>query len=331
MPTVLILPEVLRETSGRHVEILQQAGFEVCYPKNPQIARGRTSEEEVIAELVEADATLASSERYSAAVLAQLPKLRVIARNGVGYDAVDVAAATARRVALTITPTANHDAVAELALALLFAVAKSLVPHDRAVRTGQWPRVLLQPLRHRTLGILGLGRIGRSLARRARALGMELIATETAPDLSFVQEHSVQLVDLDSLLERSDFLSIHCPLTDATRGLFNHDLFGRMKPGSILINTARGPLVDEDALLDALQSGQLAGAGLDVFDQEPPRRDHPLFACDNVVLSPHLGGVDEISLEAMAVEAAACIVQLYRGQWPTAAVVNRELQSDWSW
>lgn len=251
MPTVLILPEVLRERQGPHIDLLQEAGFEIRYPNNPLIARGRVSEQESIEELSVADATLASSERYSSAVLAALPRLRVIARNGVGYDAVDVAAATARRVALTITPTANHDAVAELALALLFAVTKSLVYHDRAVRSGEWPRVSLLPIRSRTLGIFGLGRIGKSLARRANALDMRVLATETMPDQRFAKEHQIELVNFGTLLEQSDFLSIHSPLTAQTRGLFDREVFARMKRGSILINTSRGPLVDEGALVEA--------------------------------------------------------------------------------
>ena len=331
MPTVLILPEALREVHGPHVDLLNDAGFEVRYPKDPHIVRGARETKELIEELSIADATIASAERYSAATIAALPNLRVIARSGVGYDAVDVAAATARRVAVTITPTANHGAVAELALGLLFGVTKSTAVADRAVRLGQWPRAPLLPIRGRTLGILGLGRTGKSLARRALALDMQVIATETFPDEQFVHDQSIELVDFDSLLVRSDFLSIHCPLTEETRHLFNRSVFDRMKPGSILINTARGGLVDEEALIEALRQGRLAGAGLDVFEREPPAANNPLFEIDNVVLSPHKGGIDVLSVEAMGVEAAECIVKLSRNEWPEGAVVNQELRKEWTW
>lgn len=330
MPTVLIVPESMRDVPAPYVTILREAGFEVRYPKNVIFGRGFCTEAETIDELSIADATIAAGgEHYSAAVLAALPRLRVIARCGVGYDRVDVPAAAARNIPVTITPNANHEAVAELMLALLFAVTKSIVVNDREVRAGRWPRQMLIPIRSQTLGILGLGRIGTSVARRALSLGMKVIATETFPNLNFVRAHNIELVEFNELLARSDFLTIHCPLNEATRGLFNRDVFARMKPDSILINTARGKLVVEADLIDALKSGHLRGAGLDVFEQEPPDPNNPLFQLNNVVCSPHLAGTDDLSLEAMGVEAATYIVQLFRGEWPESAIVNKELRSGW--
>lgn len=331
MPTVLITPEAMRQVEGPYVAMLRQAGFDIAYPRNPYFARGGCGEQETIEELAAAEATIASGERYSAAVLDALPRLRVIARCGVGYDRVDVAAATARGIAVTITPTTTPEAVAELALGLLFAVAKSVVVNDRKVRSGEWPRKLLLPLRGKTLGIVGLGRIGRGVARRAVALGMHILAAEPHPDRDFVGRHKIELVELDTLLARSDYVTVHCPLTDATRGLFHQGTFEKMKPGSVFINTSRGGVVVEKDLLAALQSGRLRGAGLDVYEQEPPAADSPLFQLENVVLSPHLGGTDETSLEGMGVEAADCIIQLYRGGWPEGAVVNEALRGTWRW
>ena len=311
--------------------LLRSAGFEIAYPRNPQFARGGCDEPETIEELSVADATIASGECYSQRVLDALPRLRVIARCGVGYDRVDVPAATAHNVALTITPTTNREAVAELTLGLMFGVAKAIVFNDRQVRSGNWPRKLLLPLRGKVLGIFGLGRIGCTLAVRAKALGMTVIATELQPDLDFIQLHQIALTDFETLLARSDFLSIHCPLNDHTRGLFDQRVFQRMKPGSILINTSRGKVIVEQDLVAALRDGPLRGAGLDVYEQEPPLPDNPLFQLDNVVLSPHLAGTDETSLEAMGVEAAQCIVQLHRGEWPCGAVVNDGLRNSWRW
>jgi phosphoglycerate dehydrogenase-like enzyme len=311
--------------------MLRAAGFEVRYPKNRYLARGLCGEQETIEELQAAAAVLAGGEHYCEAVLAALPNLRVIARVGVGYDRVDVAAATARGIPVTITPKSNHEAVAELALALLLALTKSIVVNDKHVRAGNWPRKLLTPLRGRTFGVFGLGRIGRSTAVRAAALGMKVIAADKYPDEEFAQQHNIRLVDFDTLLAESDYLSIHCPLTEETLGLFNKQVFDKMKRGAVLVNTARGKLVVESDLLEALRCGQLRGAGLDVYEQEPPSPDNPLFQLDNIVASPHLAGTDESSLEGMGIEAADCIIQLYRGQWPEGTVVNDELREGWKW
>ncbi len=331
MPVALITPEAMREQPAPYVHLLREAGFEVRYPKNPYFARGLGGPAEVIDELQGVHAVIASGEGYTPEVLDALPELRVIARAGVGYDKVDVQAASRHGIPVTITPTTNHEAVAELTLALLLAATKSIVLNDRAVRDGGWPRKLLRPVRRQVMGILGLGRIGRSTAIRAKALGMRVLATEAAPRPEFLEQHGIELVDFPTLLAESDFLSIHCPLTAETEGLFNAEVFARMKPGSILINTARGRLVVERDLVEALQHGPLAAAALDVFEQEPPAADNPLFKLDNVVLSPHLAGTDELSLEGMGVEAAECIVKLYQGTWPEGAVVNDQLRDGWSW
>jgi D-3-phosphoglycerate dehydrogenase len=162
-------------------------------------------------------------------------------------------------------------------------------------------------------------------------MGMKVIATEVCPDEAFAKQHSIELVDFETLLTRSDYLSIHCPLNSETRGMFNREVFARMRPGSVFINTARGELVNETDLVDALTSGHLGGAGLDVFAEEPPAASNPLFQCDNIVVSPHLGGADTLAQRSMAIEAADCIIKLSRNEWPSGAVVNKELQPAWKW
>ena len=331
MPNVLITPESFLHQPGPHIEILQAAGFDVTYPQDPLLTRGLGTEQQLIDEIADAVALIAGGEHLNECVLSAATDLRVVARCGVGFDRVDIDAATARGIPVTITPTANHEAVAESALALLFAIAKSLVVNDAQTRGGNWQQKEARPIRGSSLGILGLGRIGRSLAVRAVALGMTVLATETYPDNSFVSEHNVELVDFPSLLARSDYLSVHCPLNDETQGLFDKNAFAAMKPGSVLINTARGGLVVESDLIDALNSGHLRAAGLDVFEQEPAAADNPLFQCDNVVCSPHIAGNDERSMEDMGIEAATCIVKLSRGEWPVGAVVNDSLKETWKW
>lgn len=330
MPIVMFTPEALVRVAGPWVELLESAGFQVAYPEDATFTRGLCGQAETIRVLRDADALIAGAEFLTAEVLAELPKLRVIARAGVGYDRVDVAAATRRGIPLTITPTANHEAVAETVFALMFAIAKNVIDNDARVRSGGWRKGPTQPIRGRTLGLFGLGRIGRSTAIRARAMGMTVIATETFPDEAFAKQHSIELVDFDTLVARSDYLSVHCPLNSATRGMFNRDVFGKMRSGTVFINTARGELVNEADLVDAL-ANHLGAAGLDVFAEEPPSPENPLFRCQNLVASPHLGGADTLAQQSMAIEAADCIIKLSRNEWPNGAVVNKELQPGWKW
>jgi phosphoglycerate dehydrogenase-like enzyme len=232
---------------------------------------------------------------------------------------------------VTITPTANHEAVAEQAFALILACAKDLVIGHKGLLAGQWRRDLTEPIRGKTLGLLGLGRIGRSTALRGIAMKMKVIACEKFPNLEFVKHNGIELVSFDELLARSDYLSLHCPHCDETHHIVNQATLAKMKKGSTLINTARGKLVDERALLAALKSGHLRCAGLDVFEEEPPSKDNPLFAQENVVLTPHLAGNDWLSLENMGIECAQCIVALHQNRWPEGAVVNEDLRGSWKW
>lgn len=331
MPEVLFTPEVLVRVPGRWVSMLEEAGFDIRYPDDPTFTRGVCGIDETIRVLKNASAVIAGGEHYTQEVIDALPNLRVIARAGVGYDRVSVDAATKRGIAVTITPTANHESVAETVFALIFAIAKNVIANDHRVRIGKWDERTTQPVRSKTLGLFGLGRIGKSTAIRARAMGMRVLATETRPDISFAQQHTVEIVPFDELLAQSDYLSVHCPLTPQTQAMFNADVFASMKEGSAFINTARGGLVVEKDLYEALLSGHLGAAGLDVFEVEPAPIDNPLFQLKNVVLMPHLGGADWLSLTNMAIEAADCIVKLSRNEWPTGAVVNEQLQSSWRW
>ncbi len=331
MPTVLISTESMIDVRGPWVEMLEEAGFEIQYPEDHTFSRGLSSQDETVRVLSGAAAVIAGGEVFTPGVLQRLPLLRVIARSGVGYDRIDVAAATACGILVTITPTANHESVAEQVFALLLGVAKGVVTNDARARAGLWSRRLGQPIRGKTLGIFGLGRIGRSTAIRGLGMRMSVIATETAPNEHFVRQHDIELVDFDELLARSDYLTIHCPLNDETTGLFNREVFARMKEGCVLINTARGKIVVEADLVEALKAGPLFAAGLDVFEQEPALADNPLFELDNVVVSPHIAGADKLSLEDMATEAADCIIKLHSGNWPVGAVVNDDLRKNWKW
>ncbi|MAT14051.1 MAG: lactate dehydrogenase [Planctomyces sp.] len=328
---VLITPECLYRQPGRHVELFESCGFEVCYPEDITFTRGFYSIADSVQVLADFDAVLAGSEGYSAELLDQLPRLRVIARFGVGYDPVNVPRCTELGKAVTITPASTHEAVAEMTLALIFAVAKSVIPNDTSTRQGAWSRVVLYPIRERVIGLVGLGRIGRSTAVRAKALGMEVIAHDQFADADFVREHGIEMVSLEDLLRRSDYVSLHAPMLPTTRHLINRETLALMKPDAVLVNTARGGLVNEADLLVALTSGQIRAAALDVFEKEPPSPENPLFQLDNVVLAPHMSGLDHVSVANMAHEAAECITKLSQNIWPEGKVVNSELKTGWSW
>jgi len=327
MPKVLIATAILAGLEKPFLSLLREAGFEVVYPRQ----RKQLTEDELLEELQGVAASLAGSEPYSRRVIEACPQLRIIARNGVGYDAVDVAAATQRGIAVTVTPGANHESVAEHTLALMLTLARSIVPQHTAICGGRWQRDIGYPLRGRTLGLIGLGRVGRAVAVRAAAFCMRVLAHEPLPDAPFVDQHQITLAPLDQLLSESDFVSLHLPLTKQSQHLIDGRALALMKPTAFLINTARGGLIREDELLRALQEQRIAGAGLDVFADEPPPCDHPLLKLDNLICTAHTAGVDLQARDDMALLAAQSIVALSRGKWSEACVVNPECQAKFCW
>jgi glyoxylate reductase len=265
------------------------------------------------------------TDRIDAALLAAAPRLRVVANVAVGIDNIDLEACRKRGVIVTNTPDVLTEATADLAFGLLLAAARRIAEGDRLVRaggfTGWTPTFLLgSPVHGATLGIVGMGRIGQAVARRGRGFGMNVLYTQRARlDEAVEQTTGAAYVGLDELVDRADFVSLHCPLGAATRHLFDARRLARMKPGSILVNTARGPIVDEEALASALEHGPLAAAGLDVFEREP--LVHPaLLARPNAVLAPHIGSADRPTREAMARRAVANVLEVLAGRTALSAV-----------
>lgn len=213
---------------------------------------------------------------------------------------------------------------------MMLALAKDLVPQHCSVKVGGWPRRANQPLRGRTLGIAGLGRIGKAVALRGKAFLMPLLAYDPVPDTAFAAAHGIQLVSFKELVRQSDYLSLHLPATAETKHLINKKTLALMKPTAYLLNLARGSLICEADLLETLKAGRLAGAGLDVFEEEPPGK-HPLFALDNVVITPHAAGTDVQSRDDMALSAAQAVVSLSRGEWPAEKVVNPAVRDRFRW
>lgn len=259
-----------------------------------------------------------------AALAAAGPRLKVVANVAVGFNNLDLAAATRRGVILTNTPGVLDDATATLAMALLLATARRLAEADAFVRAGRWsgwtPSLFMGlDVDGRTLGIAGAGRIGRNLARKARAFGMEILYAGRRRDQAFEAETGAVYVDKPTLLARADFLSLHLPLAPETRHWIGAGELRRMKPTAVLINTARGPVVDETALVAALRDGAIAAAGLDVFENEP-RLSPGLADLPNVVLAPHIGSATPATREAMARLAVRNVVAVLSGQGPLTCV-----------
>lgn len=327
MPNVLIMSVHLRQRPGRYREILREFGLTPVDPPGDH----RLSEADLLEALPGCDALLAGGDPVTGRLIDAAPRLRAIVRTGVGYDSIDLAAATSRRIAVAITPGANQESVAEHTLTLIMALARNVLGNDRMVREGGWVRREVRPLRGTVLGVVGLGRIGRCVTLRARALGMSVVAFDRHADPDFDHRHGVARLGLDDLLQTADVVSLHLPLTPQTRGMFDRRAFERMRPGTFLINTARGGLVVESDLHDALASGHLGGAALDVMATEPPERANPLLGLPNVVFSPHLGGNDSAALEDVSEHAARVMSDLYRGRWPEGCVVNEELRAGWRW
>jgi glyoxylate reductase len=261
------------------------------------------------------------TDLIDAPLLARAARLRIVANVAVGYDNIDVGACAARGVAVTNTPGVLTEATADLAFGLLLAAARRVAEGDRLVRRGAFagwtPTFLVGSRVHgSTLGLVGLGRIGQAMARRARGFGMPVLyAARTRASQNVERALGATAVSLDELFQLADFVSLHCPLTSETRHLVNAGRLARMKPGAVLVNTARGACVDESALAHALRVGPIAAAGLDVFEDEP-RVDASLLALDNVVLAPHIGSADRPTRVAMAAMAIDNVRAVLAGQSP---------------
>lgn len=261
------------------------------------------------------------TDRIDGAVLDACPRLKVVSNFAVGYDNIDVEAATARGVVVTNTPGVLTETTADFAFTLLMAVARRVVEADRYTREGKWrswmPMLFLgQDIHHATLGLVGLGRIGAAMARRARGFDMQVLYYDVVRREDLERELGIEYTSLDDLLRRSDFVSVHTPLTAQTRHLIGARELGLMKKTAILINSARGPIVDQDALVDALRSRTIAAAGLDVFEVEPIPRDHPLLELENVTVAPHIASASVVTRTKMAMMAAENLLAVLDGRRP---------------
>jgi D-3-phosphoglycerate dehydrogenase len=272
------------------------------------------------------DGFIAGLDDITASVIEAAECLKVISRYGAGVDRVDLAAALRRGIVVTNTPGANAVAVAELTIALMLALLRKLCEANDATHQGEWPRHTGMNLRGKTIGLVGLGAVGREVALRMQSFACRLVATDPVVEQRSAQAIGVHLVSFDELLAQSDVVSLHLPATSLTKKMMNCDTLNRMKPGAYLINTARGELIDETALTEAIETNHLAGAALDVFSQEPPKKNHPLLQCANVILTPHMGARTDDAMNQMGSIAMQDCLAVLRGERPSNRV-NPEVSS----
>ncbi|MFN3974849.1 MAG: C-terminal binding protein [Dehalococcoidia bacterium] len=311
--------------NSHHVEeeraVLASIGAELATAPRPQ------SEEEVVRHAQDADAIIAVSGPFTRRVFQGLRRCKVVVRTGVGVDTVDIPAATEAGIAIVNVPDLWTREVATHAMAMLLALVRKLKSLDLAVREGRWRTAIEAPFQHlygQTLGIVGLGRIGRAFARRARGFEFRLIACDPYIPRSVFEQEGVEPVSFQDLLRQADFVSIHTPLTPETRHMFNETALRLMKPTALLVNTARGGVVDEKALIRALQEGWIAGAALDVLEQEPPSPDNPLLRMENVLLSPHAAYYSDRAVAGLPRRCAEEVARVLQGRLPLH-LVNPEV------
>jgi len=308
---VLIGSKSFGKAFPEHFERLRQAGCEVV----PNGVGRAYRASELMGALSGIDAIVTGTDELTAAVIEGARSLKTIAKHGVGLDNIDLPAARSRGIVVSAAFGAVHDSVADLTMALLLAAARGIVPAHIGTRAGKWKGYMGMELRDKTLGVVGLGRIGREVSLRAQGFGMKVIAHDPKPDAAFAAAHGIRFVPLAELLSSADVVSLHAGLEQAGRPLLGEGEIASMKKGAILVNTGRGHLVDENALARALAAGALAGAGLDVYQQEPPEGS-PLLALENVVLAPHMAGDTNDSRRRMGEITVENIVRVKRGEPP---------------
>jgi D-3-phosphoglycerate dehydrogenase len=315
-PRILLTTTSFQDTPGDHHATLANTGWEVI------TARGPLSEADTLALVGEVDGYICGDDAITRAVLEKArPRLNVLSKYGIGVDKIDVKSCTEFGIPLLFTPGVNHTTVAEHTFLLLLALEKHLLFHTDSTRSGGWKRQTGHELLDKTIGIVGMGRIGKEVATRARAFGMKVIGHDVYWDEAFAAAHGVtRVASLDDLFAAADYISLHTNLTPETRDLVRAESIAKMKPGVIILNCARGEIVNTADIAAALQSGRVRGYGTDVLDEEPPRPDHPLTKLPNCIVTPHVGSRTSESVERQAMAAVTNLIRAMHGEKPLAQV-----------
>jgi D-3-phosphoglycerate dehydrogenase / 2-oxoglutarate reductase len=312
---ILLTTTSFQDTPGSHHDLLAATGWEIVP------ARGPLKEADTLALVGDVDGCLCGDDAITRKVLEKArPRLKVLSKYGIGVDKIDVKSCTEFGIPLLFTPGVNHTTVAEHTFLLLLALEKNLLFHTDSTRSGGWKRQTGHELFEKTIGIIGLGRIGKEVAIRARAFGMKIITLAHHFDEAFGKQYGVKNVSLDELLAASDYVSLHTNLTPETRNMICARTIAKMKHGVLILNCARGEIVNTHDLVAALKSGQVGGYGTDVLDQEPPPADHPLLKLPNVVVTPHVASRTYESVVRQATVAVKNLILAMNGEKPIAQI-----------
>jgi D-3-phosphoglycerate dehydrogenase len=308
---ILITPRSFASSSDKAIKMLTARGYE--------IQRNNTDrpyqKEEMLNLIRGIDGMIIGIDELSAEIIERADKLKIISKYGTGLDNIDLPMATKKKIIVTNTPQANVDAVADLVFGLILSLARRIPEADRKTKNGKWEKIIGKSVWKKTLGVIGIGKIGKQVVKRARGFQMNILGFDLIKDKKFASRYSIKYVSLEKLLQKSDYITIHIPLNNATRGMISYKELGKIKKEAFLINTSRGGIVDEQALYQALRNNQLKGAALDVYSNEPPV-ESPLKELDNVIMTPHIGAYTEEAIENMGMQAAQNLIDVLEGRKP---------------
>lgn len=317
---ILLTTTSYQDIPGPHHELLESTGIEIVKERGP------LSEEQMLNLVGDFDAILCGDDAITRAVLEKAaPRLKILSKYGIGVDKIDVAAATEMGIPLSFCPGVNHTTVAEHTFALLLGLNRKLVEEVNHTRAGEWKRLTGHEIMGKTIGVVGLGRIGKEVVIRAKAFGMDVIGYDVWWDEEFTKTHEVERAhDVAELFAKSDVISLHTNLTEETRDMIRQETIASMKDGVIILNCSRGEVVKTDDLVVALEGGKVGGYGADVLDQEPPPADHPLLNAPNCLVTPHIGSRTYESVQRQAMMAATNLLNMLKGEKPLAQVNDVE-------
>lgn len=308
---ILITPRSFASISKKPMEMLKGKGYEIV--KNET---GKPLNNKEMSELIEdVDGIIIGIDDLNAGIIKQAHNLNVISKYGVGVDNIDIKAATTQGIVVTNTPKANIDAVADLTFALMLALARRIPEADRETKAGNWKKFIGTSVWRKKLGVIGLGKIGRQVVKRARGFEMEILCYDIIQDEEFARQFGVRYVDLETLLKESDYITIHTPLNNATKGIIGYKELEMINENAFLINTSRGGIIDEKALYDALKNNKIKGAALDSYKDEP-LKNSPLVELKNIIMTSHNGAYTKEAINNMGVQAAQNLIDVLEGREP---------------
>lgn len=308
---ILITPRSFASFSDKPLKMLTERDYKIKRNNT-----GRPYKKEEMLKLIkDVDGIIIGIDELSTEIIEEANELKVISKYGIGLDNIDINMATNKKIVVTNTPTANVDAVADLTFGLILSLARRVPEADRKTKSAKWGKIIGKSVWEKTIGIIGLGKIGRQVVKRAKGFEMNILVFDIVKDKKFAQKYGIKYVNLEKLLRKSDYITIHIPLNDATRNMISYEELEKMKKDAFLINTSRGGIVDEEALYDALRNNKLRGAALDVYNNEP-LRESPLKELDNVIMTPHIGAYTEEAIENMSIQAAQNLIDVLEGREP---------------